>query len=174
MPFELQPNLRGNLVELRPLRTDDYQGLYAVASDPLIWEQHPDNDRYREDVFKAFFREALECRGALIILDSSDGSIIGSSRFYGYQEDKSEIEIGWTFLARSYWGGTYNLEVKQLMLGHAFKYVSSVIFRIGPQNFRSQGAIKKIGASHVGERQDGAGRASFVYRITASSFADKA
>ncbi len=168
MPFDLQPNLKGKLVALRPLRTDDYPGLYAVASDPLIWEQHPANDRYKEDVFKAFFREAMESRGALIIVDSGDGRVIGSSRFYGYEQDKSEIEIGWTFLARSHWGGTYNKEVKQLMLNHAFKYVNSVIFLIGPQNFRSRRAIEKIGATVVGEREDGGGRISLVYRITAS------
>ena len=137
MPFDLQPNLKGKLVELRPLRAEDYPDLYAVASDPLIWEQHPANDRYEEGVFKAFFHEAMDSRGALIIIDSSDGRIIGSSRFYGYEQDQSEIEIGWTFLARSHWGGTYNKEVKQLMLNHAFKYVNRVVFLIGPQNFRS-------------------------------------
>ena len=168
MSFDLQPNLKGKLVELRPLRDDDYPDLHAVASDPLIWEQHPANDRYEEEVFKAFFREAMESRGALIIVDSSDGRIIGSSRFYGYEQDQSEIEIGWTFLARSHWGGTYNKEVKQLMLNHAFKYVNSVIFLIGPQNFRSRRAIEKIGATVVGERQDDSGRISLVYRITAS------
>lgn len=169
MPFDLQPNLKGKLVELRPLRAEDYPDLYAVASDPLIWEQHPANDRYEEGVFKAFFHEAMESRGALIIIDSSDGRIIGSSRFYGYEQDQSEIEIGWTFLARSHWGGTYNKEVKQLMLNHAFKYVNSVIFLIGPQNFRSRRAIEKIGAIVTGERQDGTGRISLIYRITASS-----
>ena len=110
----------------------------------------------------------MESRGALIIVDSSDGRIIGSSRFYGYEQDRSEIEIGWAFLARSHWGGTYNKEVKQRMLNHAFKYVNSVVFLVGPQNFRSWRAIEKIGAIVVGERQDGAGRISSVYRITAS------
>ena len=168
MSFDLQPNLKGKLVELRPLRDDDYPDLYAVASDPLIWEQHPANDRYEEEVFKAFFREAMESRGALIIVDSSDGRIIGSSRFHGYEQDQSEIEIGWTFLARSHWGGTYNKEVKQLMLDHAFKYVNSVIFLIGPRNFRSRRATEKIGAIVTGERQDDSGRTSLVYRLTAS------
>lgn len=91
-----------------------------------------------------------------------------SSRFHGYEQDKSEIEIGWTFLARTHWGGTYNKEVKQLMLNHAFKYVNSIVFLIGPQNFRSRRAIEKIGATVVGERQDGGGRISLVYRITTS------
>ena len=171
MPFDLQLNLKGNLVELKPLRADDYRALYAVAAVPLIWEQHPVNDRHKEEVFKAFFREALESNGTLIAVDSGESRIIGSSRFHGYNQERSEIEIGWTFLARSYWGGIYNKEIKQLMLNHAFKYINSVVFLIGLQNIRSQRAIEKIGALQVGTRHDSGGRNSFVYRITASSFA---
>src|SRR5688572_19125908 len=98
MPFDLQPCLTGDLLELRPLRPDDFCDLYAVAADPLIWEQHPAKDRYQEEVFRAFFREALASGGALIALDRTDGRVIGSSRYHGYDEAVSEIEIGWTFL----------------------------------------------------------------------------
>ena len=97
MPFDLQPVLQGEILQLRPLRPEDFHDLYAVASDPLIWEQHPVKDRYKEEVFREFFREALESRGALVAIDSKDGQVIGSSRFHGYNEEKSEIEIGWTF-----------------------------------------------------------------------------
>ena len=174
MLFDLQPNLKSKLVELKPLRADDYQDLYAVAADPLIWEQHPVNDRYKEEVFNKFFREALGSNGTLVAVDSSDSRMIGSSRFHGYDQERSEIEIGWTFLARSHWGGIYNKEIKQLMLTHAFKYVDNVLFLIGPQNFRSQRAIEKIGGIRVGTRPDGEGRNSIVYRITAPSFTGKA
>ena len=169
MSFDLQPILRGELLGLRPLRPEDFHDLYAVASDPLIWEQHPSKDRYKEEVFKGFFREALESGGALIALDSKDGQVIGSSRFHGYHKEKSEIEIGWTFLARSYWGGIYNREMKQLMLRHAFQFVNSVIFLVGPQNWRSQRAMEKIGGVRIGSRPDGRGRDSLTYQITAST-----
>jgi len=159
--------LKGELLALRPLRPEDFHELYAVASDPLIWEQHPANDRYKEEVFKGFFREALESGGALIAIDSKDGRVIGSSRFHGYDQEKSEIEIGWTFLARSHWGGIYNREMKQLMLRHAFKFVNSVVFLVGSQNLRSQKALEKRGAVRVGSRLDGNGREGFVYQITA-------
>jgi RimJ/RimL family protein N-acetyltransferase len=171
MPFDLQPVLKGELLELRPLRAGDFHDLYAVASDPLIWEQHPSSDRYKEEVFKEFFREAMGSGGALIAVDSATGRVIGSSRFHGYDGQKSEIEIGWTFLARSNWGGAYNGEMKRLMLGHAYRFVESVIFLIGPQNLRSQRAIEKIGGVRVGVKADGGGGESFVYRITASTFA---
>jgi len=169
MPFDLQPTLQGELLALRPLRPEDFPALYAVASDPLIWEQHPAWDRYKEEVFREFFREAMESGGAFIAIDSTDGRVIGSSRFHGYDEGKSEIEIGWTFLARSHWGGIYNREMKQLMLRHAFRFVKSVVFLVGPQNLRSQKAMEKIGGVRVGTRRDAYERDSFVYQITASS-----
>lgn len=169
MSFDLQPVLKGELIELRPLQPEDFEALYAVAKDPLIWEQHPAHDRYKEDVFKEFFREALKSGGALIAIDSKNEKIIGSSRFYGYNIAKSEIEIGWTFLAGNYWGGIYNKEMKQLMLRHAFRFVNNVVFLVDPQNLRSQKALGKIGGIQVGLRKDDTGKDNFLYQITASS-----
>jgi RimJ/RimL family protein N-acetyltransferase len=171
MPFDLQPTVKGELLELRPLWPEDYDALYAVASDPLLWEQHPDKDRYKEQVFQVFFREALKSGGALVAVDARDGRVIGSSRFHGYSEQQCEVEIGWTFLARSHWGGAFNREMKALMLRHAFRFVDSVVFVVGDRNLRSQRAVEKLGAIRVGSRTDGHGRTSFVYRIKASQFA---
>ena len=168
MPFDYQPVLKGDLVELRPLRSEDYEDLYAVAADPFIWEQHPIKNRHEEGSFQELFREALGSGGALIAIDTKTQRVIGSSRFHGYDKERSEVEIGWTFLARSHWGGIYNGEVKSLMLQHAFRYVNSVVFLVGPQNIRSQRAVEKIGGVRVGSRPDGGGRDSYVYRITAS------
>ena|ERR1051326_943213 len=148
--FQLQPVLTGELVELRPLRFDDWLELFAVASDPLIWEQHPASDRYKEDVFRVFFREALESGGASVVLDRRSSRIIGSTRFYGYDPEKSEIEIGWTFLARACWGGAYNQEMKRLLLDHAFKFVDTVVFFVGENNMRSRKAMEKIGGVEDG------------------------
>ena len=170
MRFDLQSVLRGELLVLRPLKPEDFDALYAVASDPLIWEQHPARDRYKEEVFSAFFSEALESGGAFAALDAKTGLIIGSSRFYGFDEARSEVEIGWTFLARSHWGGTYNGEMKQLMLEHAFKCVNRVVFLIGPHNLRSQRAVEKIGGIPAEPRLDRYGRERLVYEITASAF----
>jgi RimJ/RimL family protein N-acetyltransferase len=166
MPFDRQPVLQGNLVELRPLRLEDFDALYAVASDPMIWEQHPVKDRYQEEVFRRFFREAIESGGALLAIDATTGRAIGSSRYHGYNPEAGEIEIGWTFLARSHWGGVYNGEMKQLMLRHAFQFVNHVIFVIGPNNLRSQKAVEKVGGVRAGSRADDTGLQSFVYRIT--------
>jgi N-acetyltransferase len=170
MSFDYQPVLKGTLVELRPLQASDFDDLYAVARDPLIWDQHPDKDRCQPERFRIFFQEAMDSGGALIARDTRDGRIIGSSRFHGYDEHRTEVEIGWTFLARSHWGGRYNGEMKQLMLEHAFRFVDRVIFLIGPDNHRSRRAVEKIGAVLMGSRPDASGRHSVVYQITAAAF----
>ncbi len=171
--FDLQPTLKGKLLELRPLQPEDFQALYAVASDPLIWEQHPKGDRYKEKVFREFFQKNLDSGGALVAIDLKSGQIIGSSRFHRYDPEGSEVEIGWTFLARSHWGGAYNGEMKELMLRHSFQFVDRVVFLIGPGNFRSQKAVEKIGGVRVGWRQNTEGLDSVLYEITASKFAEK-
>lgn len=143
--FNLQPHLVGELVELRPLRPEHWEGLYAVAADPLIWEVHPAPDRYKQEVFREYFKEALESGGALVAVDRKTSRIIGASRYFWYGADQNELEIGWTFLARSHWGGIYNGEMKRLMLGYAFQFVDCVIFLVGVDNVRSQKAMEKIG-----------------------------
>jgi RimJ/RimL family protein N-acetyltransferase len=167
--FNLQPQLVGDLIEVRPLRPEDWESLFAIASDALIWEQHPAADRYQEEVFREFFREALESDGALVVIDRKTQEIIGSSRYSGFDAGKREIEIGWTFLARSYWGGEYNGELKRLMLDHAFRFVESVIFKIGSTNFRSRKALEKIGGvvaeRHEMPEPDGKTVEHFVYQI---------
>jgi RimJ/RimL family protein N-acetyltransferase len=170
MPFNYQPTLKGENLLLTPLRADDYHDLFAVASDPLIWEQHPVSNRYTPAVFKTFFQESLDSGGALVVHDTHTQQIIGSSRFHGYSEEDSEVEIGWTFLARDYWGGRYNAEMKHLMLEHAFQFVNDVVFLVGPGNFRSQKAMVKIGGLLDGFRIDGNGRKSMVYRISSKTF----
>ena len=169
MPFDAQPTLHGTLLALRPLRAEDYETLFAVAADPLIWEQHPAQDRYQPEGFKKFFDESLRSGGALVAVDRQDGRIIGSSRYHGYDAQASEVEIGWTFLARSHWGGRYNGEMKQLMLRHAFQFVHRVIFLVGVNNRRSQRAVEKIGGVRVGARPDANGRDSYVYEILGGS-----
>ena len=143
--IDLQPHLVGDLLELRPLRADDWEGLFAAAADPMIWKLHPSRDRYKEEVFREYFHDALESKGALVAVDRKTQKIIGSSRYFWYGPEQSELEIGWTFLARSHWGGVYNGEMKRLMLAHAFTFVDSVIFLVGRANLRSRKAVEKIG-----------------------------
>jgi len=170
MPFELQPTLSGKLIELRPLKTTDFDPLFAAASDPLIWEQHPENTRYKKEVFQTYFDSAIESKGAFVVVDRNSGKIIGSSRYCALKPEESEVEVGYTFLERTYWGGEYNSEMKRLMLDHAFKFVKRVVFVVGDTNFRSQKALEKIGASFWKNAEwkahDGSVRKTVLFQIT--------
>jgi RimJ/RimL family protein N-acetyltransferase len=168
--FDLQPTLTGALVIARPLAPNDFDGLFAAASDPLIWEQHPEPDRYTREVFQRYFDGAIASRGAFAVIERATGRMIGSSRYCNLKPGESEVEIGWTFLERAYWGGRYNLELKALMLDHAFRFVERVVFVIGAHNIRSQRAVEKIGGKFFrrveGKARDGTQVAKVVYAIT--------
>jgi RimJ/RimL family protein N-acetyltransferase len=173
MSFDLQPILTGKLIKLRPLTREDFDPLFTAASDPLIWEQHPENDRYTRKVFQDYFDGAMESEGAFAIIDPKSGRIIGSSRYCNLNEAKSEVEIGWTFLERTFWGGTYNRELKSLMLDHAFRFVERALFVVGKNNIRSQKALGKIGAKFLKEAQlpapDGSLASNLVFVIKRSA-----
>lgn len=145
MNFDLSPTLNGSLLILRPLKESDFEELYIAAQDPLIWENHPNSDRYKRDVFQKFFLEAITSKGALVIYDKVTQKIIGTSRYYELDESKSEVVIGYTFLARNYWGGNFNRELKKLMIDHARKFVLNIYFHVDQRNLRSQKAMSKIG-----------------------------
>ena len=148
--MELQPSLEDERVRLRPLRVDDFPALYAVASDPLIWEQHPNKDRYRHEVFSTYFAGAMQSAGAFLVSDAQAGDIVGSTRYYEFDAAAGTVAIGYTFLARRCWGGGYNHSMKTLLLEHAFQHVGRVIFHVGENNRRSRVAMERLGGVHLG------------------------
>lgn len=152
--MDLQPrHLFNDLVKLIPLEKGDFERLYQVASDPLIWEQHPNKNRYQREIFQVFFEGAIQSGGAFLIFNNQTGQLIGSSRYCAYKSDTSTISIGYTFLSRDHWGSTFNPALKRLMLEYAFRFVDNVIFHIGSKNIRSQKAIEKLGAIKIAEEE---------------------
>ena len=170
--INLQPtHLKNSLVQLVPLQENDFETLYAIAADPLIWEQHPQKERYQKAVFQTFFNEAIASKSAFLVLDVKTGTPIGSSRYYEYDAAAQTIAIGYTFLARAYWGGAYNQALKALMLHYIFNYVTTVIFHIGPHNIRSQKAVLKLGAQKIEDATPPAnGEERFVYSLTKDTY----
>ena len=168
--FDFKPLLLDEHVSIRPLVPDDFEELYAVAKDPLIWEQHPNPDRYKKNVFELYFKGAIESNGAFMIYDTLTNHPIGSSRYYDFSIEKNLICIGYTFLARDHWGSTHNHALKKIMLNHAFKYVDSVIFHIGANNIRSQKAMEKLGGIKTNEIEvayySEPSKLNFEYEIT--------
>jgi N-acetyltransferase len=147
MEFELQPVLRGETLIVRPVRAADRDALWEVARDPLVWEQHPDKTRCQPAGFARFFRDSLDSGSALVVIEAASGRIIGSARYYDWDPEKREVAIGYTFLARDFWGGPTNRELKRLMIGHAARWAPRVWFHVGKDNLRSQRAMEKIGAT---------------------------
>jgi len=152
--------LASDLLLLRPLTSGDFQALYRIASDPLVWEQHPSKDRTERPIFRRWFEEALQSQGALVAVNRGDEEVIGTSRYVS--REHGEVEIAWTFLARRCWGGTWNGEMKRLMLAHALASVETVVFTVHRDNLRSQRAVERLGAMRVGASSDAHGRGENV------------
>lgn len=174
MEFSLQPHLRNHRLELKPLTENHFEALYMLASDPLVWAQHPNNERYKREVFENFFKGALLSNGAFTIIDVNLGQAVGCTRFYDYDAIQNSIFIGYTFYGRSFWGKNYNSEVKKLMLDYIFQYVSVVFFHVGKENFRSRRAMEKLGAENCGEIEVAyfgeASKTNIVYQIEKEKF----
>ncbi|MBC7386071.1 MAG: GNAT family N-acetyltransferase [Cryobacterium sp.] len=150
MKFDAQPILEGTHLRLRPLTPDDFDALYAFASDRKLWEQHPNSDRWKKEIFELFFQKALKSESALVAELIDQQSLVACSRFYDIDQGSSKVAIGFTFIDRKYWGGDVNREMKKLMLAHAFKSFENVVFHVGETNLRSRRALEKIGARMVG------------------------
>jgi RimJ/RimL family protein N-acetyltransferase len=153
MGINIQPTLENEKVILYPLQENDFNDLFAVAADPKIWEQHPNKNRYKIEVFKVFFDGALQSKGAFKIVEKNSGDVIGSSRFYDYNQEDNTILIGYTFFGLSYWGNGFNHTVKTLMLNYIFQFVSKVYFHIGANNVRSQISLGRLGTTKIGEQE---------------------
>lgn len=167
--FNLQPTLKDSLVILQPLKESDFDRLFQVASDPRIWEQHPVKERSNKEGFTKFFSKAIKSKSAFLIIDKKSKEIIGTSRYNLSKESSKAIEIGWTFLAKRFWGGAYNNAIKILMLTHALKYYETALFYVDKNNFRSQKAVEKIGGTRIssinGKEIETRPAASVVYSV---------
>ncbi|REC60834.1 N-acetyltransferase [Chryseobacterium pennae] len=169
MNFSVQSVLENEEFQLIPLQQGDFESLYEVASDPKVWEQHPNKDRYQREVFENFFRGAIESEGAFKIVEKATGEVLGSSRYYNFDEKDNHIFIGYTFYGTKSWGKGINPKVKKLMLDYIFQYVDKVHFHIGKENFRSQTALERLGGKKIAEEEVAyfaePTRTNFVYEI---------
>ncbi|SHI51022.1 GNAT family N-acetyltransferase [Flavobacterium haoranii] len=151
--MNLQPILSNEEIILIPLVNEDFEALYYIASDKLLWEQHPNNDRYKKEVFEDFFKKAIESKGAFTIYEKTTNKIVGSTRFYDLEQESKSVFIGFTFIDRKFWGSSLNGKVKKLMIDYAFQFVDRVKFHVGETNYRSQKAVEKLGALKIGTIQ---------------------
>jgi len=150
MTFDLQTTLNDGLITLRPIHSDDFDELFQIASDPLIWEQHPSRDRYLKENFTPYFQAALDSKSGFVAIDNKTGRLIGKTRYYELNLSAHTVAIGYTFLAKEYWGGVFNRAMKTLLLNHCFQNgIRTVLFHIGVSNIRSQKAVEKLGGERI-------------------------
>lgn len=170
MKFDIQPVLENETIILQPLEEGDFEALYAAASDPKVWEQHPNKERWKREVFQVFFEGAIQSKGAFKIIDKLTGDVAGSTRFYDYNASDNSILVGYTFYATRYWGTGMNPAVKKLVLDYIFQFVSTVIFQVGAHNIRSQIAVGRLGARKIAEQEmtyhGEPPKFNFVYALT--------
>ncbi|MBU8882391.1 GNAT family N-acetyltransferase [Kaistella sp. DKR-2] len=153
MDFSVQTILENENFKLIPLQENDFERLYDVASDPKVWEQHPNKERYKREVFENFFKGAIESKGAFLVVSKDSGEVLGCTRFYDFDEENSSILIGYTFYGRNSWGKNVNPQIKKVMLDYIFQYVETVIFHVGKDNIRSQIAMERLGAEKMREEE---------------------
>ncbi|MGO4709267.1 GNAT family N-acetyltransferase [Chryseobacterium sp. 2TAF14] len=169
MNFSIQPILENEEYQLIPLQQGDFELLYEVASDPQVWKQHPNKDRYKREVFENFFKGAMESKGAFKIVEKSTGDILGSTRFYDFNESENSIFIGYTFYGTKSWGKGINPQIKKLMMDYIFQFVNKVYFHIGKENLRSQIALERLGGKKIAEEEVAyfgePAKTNFVYEI---------
>ena len=153
MNFSIQPTLENENVKLIPLQESDFERLFAVASDPEVWAMHPNKERYKREVFRNFFTGALQSKGAFLVIDKNSEEVLGSTRFYDFNEEENSIFIGYTFYGTKSWGKNINPQVKNMMLDYIFQFVEKVIFHVGKDNLRSIKAMEKLGAENLGNEE---------------------
>lgn len=169
--MHLQPTLVNEFVQIVPLKESDFDELFLIASDELLWEQHPEKERYKKEVFKEFFNVAIASHSAFKIIDVKAGITIGSSRYYEFNETEKTVAIGYTFIDRKYWATPYNRALKNLMINYAFQYVDSILFHVGSTNFRSQKAVEKLGAIRTETLLNNeTGKTNFTFALTKNNW----
>ena len=168
--INFQPSLQNKLVTAVPLQQTDFDKLFAAASDPLIWEQHPNKNRWQREAFENYFTGAIQSGGAFLVSDTQTNEVIGSSRYSDHDATTNTVSIGYTFFVRSHWGSGHNYALKQLMLEYIFQFVDTVKFYIGAVNKRSQISLERFGAIKIGEAETAyygePVKLDFVYAIT--------
>ena len=168
--ISIQPQLENDLVILEPLNQNDFENLYSAAADPKVWEQHPNKNRYKREVFQIFFDGAIESKGAFKIIFKETNQVIGSSRFYDYDENDASIIVGYTFYSTDSWGKGINPSVKKLMFDYIFQFVDKIYLHVGANNIRSQIAVQRLDCTKIQEElvayYGEEPKLNFVYEMT--------
>ncbi|GAB3094059.1 GNAT family N-acetyltransferase [Aestuariicella hydrocarbonica] len=151
-----QVTLKGAHVRLEPLSERHVEGLRRAISDGELWKLFvtmvPDPDGVEEFVHNAQSAHASGDGLAFVTIDKTTNQIAGSTRFMHANLLHKRVEIGFTFLGRSFQKTPINTEAKLLMLTHAFECLGlqRVELLTDYLNTPSRNAILRLGAKQEG------------------------
>ncbi|TBN04438.1 N-acetyltransferase [Hyunsoonleella flava] len=143
--------LENNRVKLSPLTLDNYSHLITIGSEPNLVQYSPSKVDTPKDL-KAYVETALEWQDnntaiPFIVFDKAVNAYAGTSRYMNISWHHSVLEIGATWIGRKFQGTDLNMNMKFLMLQHAFETLNfdKVEFRVDERNMASRKAVEKIG-----------------------------
>lgn len=176
MAFIEPVTLSGRHVRLEPLATIHHDALVEAASDGELWKLWYTSVPTPE-AMHAWIATALAMREQhalpFVLRDASDGSVVGSTRYFNVDPLNRRLEIGHTWHAQRAQRTGINTEAKLLLLGHAFETLQciAVEFRTHWMNHQSREAIARLGAKQDGvlrqhqRMADGSLRDTVVFSI---------
>lgn len=147
--------LAGSLAALEPLGPEHADDLWRAAQAPEIWSWLSNlnqRERFEQwlELSLAAQREGRE--GVFVTRDRRGGEVVGSTRYLNLRPADRALEIGWTWLNPSAWRTGINVEVKLLLLAHAFEDLGCVRVELktDARNERSRAAMAALPAQFEG------------------------
>lgn len=147
--------LEGRHVRLEPLSFAHHQALAATLDSTLTqWFPKPVTTAAELHEFIASALEDQERGQALpfATVERATGRAVGTTRFGNIDRANRRVEIGWTWLGRSWQRTAMNTEAKLLMMAHAFEALGAirVEFKTDALNTQSRAALARLGAVEEG------------------------
>ncbi|HKO63716.1 MAG TPA: GNAT family protein [Candidatus Nitrosocosmicus sp.] len=141
-------------IVLRPPRYDDLNGLCSAATDGEIWK-NPYSSFPSIEEMSIYLQDLIKHDNStlpFIIVDRNLKTIVGTTRFFNIDHQNYRVEIGHTWIAKSYRRSPVNTEAKFLMLRHAFEKLNCIAVEIRTDvlNHVSRKAIERIGGKQDG------------------------
>lgn len=154
--FTQPPTLANERVLLKPLSEEDYEGLYAIGLEPLLWAVSINSIVSQEDL-QRYLKTAIEQRQhrqalPFTIIDKTNNQIAGCTRYGNISFEHKRLEIGWTWLGIKFQKTGLNRACKYELLQYAFEtlHMQRVELKTDALNMKSREAMRKMGATEEG------------------------
>ena len=188
MAFADPVTLEGRYVLLSPMARGRAEALAealaVAATDGSMWESkvttipRPEGARAYVDQALAELERGVSL--PFVTVERAGGRVVGTTRFMNIEAPHRRLEIGTTWIGKSFQRTAVNTEAKYLMLKHAFETLRciAVDLRTHEKNLQSRAAIVRLGAKLDGILRnhrilpDGSIRNTATYSIIDAEWAE--